>query len=99
MIYCVIKEDTIIDYRTHPIGSVFYIEESFLGAFFNYEDAENYIWNSIDDYVKSFNITSSMSKQGKNIVFKHTNEEETIFSIKEIKSDEFIELLYSKFKL
>ena len=83
MIYCVIKEDTTIDYRTHPMGSEFYTEESFLGAFFSYEDAENYIWNSINDYIKSFNITSSMSKQGKNVVFKHANEEETTFSIKE----------------
>ena len=94
MIYCIIREEFTIDSRVHPLGSEFYKKEYFIGAFFDFEDADNLIWDMMGDF-RGYSVT----KESKGLIAKSINGEDIIVSIQEIEPTDFIEKIYTKFKL
>lgn len=83
-LFCVYRESYTVDFRVHPIGSEYYVEEYFIGAFPKKDKAEEYIWKYLDDFIKENSITAVIKSDGENIILTYTSGEKDIFSIREL---------------
>lgn len=97
MIYCVIKKYEEVDYRVHPIGSESWINETFLGAFLNKEDAINFNWNYVDSYIKESSLTISVRAEKNKIILEYLDSDKIEFCIIEVEVNDFINYIYYKF--